>query len=166
MPVCEADGIAFVYPEGWELTREEHGPDVTWHVQTAGSAFWSLTLLTSRPTAEEAVEAVLDAFRQEYPDVDVYSGPETAVPGPAALCDLDFCYLDLVNSARIQAEETNAFTAVVVYQGENREVEEYREQFETISRSLRYSGDLFDQDAAADGRVHHHDHDCGGHCQH
>lgn len=169
MPVCQADGVTFVYPEGWELSRDEHGTDVTWHLQTDGSAFWSLTLLASCPTAEEAVEAVVDAFREEYPDLDVYSGPDTPLPGPAAGCDIDFVYVDLVNAARIRAEATSVFTAVVVYQGEDREVELYREQFEAITRSLRYHGDWSDHDHDHDFDLSHdHDHhgDCGPGCDH
>jgi len=163
MPECRADGVVFVYPEGWDLSREEHGTDVTWHLQTDGSAFWSLTLLASRPTAEDALEAVLDAFRQEYPDLDIYTGPDLALPGPVAGCDLDFVYVDLVNSARIRAEATSAFTAIVIYQGEDREVAQYREQFEAISRSLRYSGDLPDPEPEPG---HDHDGGCGPGCDH
>ncbi|MBI1346118.1 hypothetical protein GC163_07495 [bacterium] len=165
MPVCQADGVVFQYPEGWELTREVHGSDVTWHLQTAGSAFWSLTLLASCPTADEAVDAVLAAYEEEYPQVDIYRGPEGQLPGPAAGCDLDFSYLDLVNSARIRAEATNTFTALVVYQGEDRDIEALREQFEAITGSLRYQGDWGSDEESSESQSHHHHdhdgHDCG-----
>lgn len=144
MAVCDSDGVRFEYPEGWTLSREERGHDVTLHIETDGTAFWSLTMLTSRPTAQEAVDAVIAAFEEEYRDVDVYDGPELVVEGPTAICELDFVCLDLVVSAVVQAEMTTEFTALVIYQGESREFEDLRPQFAQIAASLQYAGDVPD----------------------
>ncbi len=147
MAVCETAGVRFVYPDEWSLTEDDHGRDVTLHLQTEGTAFWSLSLLASRPTADEAVEAVVAAFREVYPDLDIYKGPELMVDGPAAGCELDFVCLDLVNSAVVRAEMTSEFTAVVVYQAENREFDTLRPEFEQVTGSLKYAND---EEAAAE----------------
>ena len=167
MAVCDAAGVRFVYPEGWELSQEEHGRDLTFHLQTGGTAFWSLTLLSSKPAAAEAVEAVVQAFQDEYPEVDVYDGPDLMLEGPAAGCEIDFVYLDMVNSAVVRAEATSAFTAVMVYQAEQREFEGLQPEFEAIGSSLRYAND--DEapglrgPALGGGHAHDHDHDQGHH---
>ncbi len=141
MQVCDSDGVRFQYPDDWELTREPSGRDVTFHLQTPGTAFWSLTLLTSRPPAGDAVEAAVLAFREEYPEVDLYDGPELMLEGPAAGCELDFVYMDLVNSAVIRAESTSIFTALVIFQAETKEFETIQAAMDQVTASLKYSGD-------------------------
>ena len=142
MGVCESDGVRFHYPDDWELTREESGSDVSFHLQTAGTAFWSLTLIESRPTAGEAISAVVAALREEYGELDVYQGVEWVVDAPTATCELDFVCLDLVNSAIVRAESTSAFTALMMCQGEEREFDRLRVDFEAVTGSVRYSGDV------------------------
>jgi hypothetical protein len=139
--VCESDGVRFRYPKAWEFSRETRGRDVTFHLQTGGTAFWSLTLLAEKPLATEAVDAAVQAFREEYPEVDLYDSPDWLVEGPTAGCELDFVYVDLVNSAVIRAEITSDFTVLVVYQAETRELEAMREVLSAVTSSVQFSGD-------------------------
>uniref|UniRef100_A0A7C2NWT4 DUF1795 domain-containing protein n=1 Tax=Schlesneria paludicola TaxID=360056 RepID=A0A7C2NWT4_9PLAN len=136
------DGVRFEYPDDWSLARETGAGRITLHLQTPGAAFWCLTLLTDCPSAAEAIEAAAAAYQAEYPQVDVYRDVAPLEGGPAAGCNLDFVYVDLVSSVSLRAEETNEFTALVLYQGEDRELEEYRPQFEAVTASLRYGGEL------------------------
>lgn len=141
MGVCDSDGVRFVYPDDWDLTREDLGRDVSFHLQSLGTGFWTLSLLSSRPTAAEAVAAVVAALREEYGELDVYGGTELIADGPASACELDFVCLDLVNSAVVRAEVTSEFTAVVMYQAEEREFDRLRGDFDAVTGSVRYAGD-------------------------
>jgi hypothetical protein len=139
------DGVRFEYPDDWTLSRDTGDGRITLHLQSPGAAFWCLTLLTDRPTAAEAIQAAVEAYRAEYPEVDVYE-PTSPIDGsPAAACDLDFVYVDLVSSVSLRAEETTEFTALVLYQADDRELELYRPQFEAVTASLRYGGELHEE---------------------
>lgn len=144
MGACDSDGVRFFYPDDWELTRENMGRDVSFHLQSTGTGFWSLTLLESRPTAAEAVSAVVAALQEEYGELDIYQGAEVIADGPASACELDFVCLDLVNSAVIRAEITSEFTAVVMYQAEEREFDRLRGDFDAVTGSVQFSGDQED----------------------
>jgi hypothetical protein len=162
MAVCEASGVRFLYPDDWELTTDDQGPDVSFHLQTSGTGFWTMTLLASRPTAREAVDAVVAGFREAYRELDLYDSPDTGIDGPAAGCELDFVCVDLVSTAVVRAEATSAFTAVVLYQAEDREFETLRARFEQIAASLKYNGeDLPDDVELRLPSPRPHDHDCG-----
>jgi hypothetical protein len=76
---------------------------------------------------------------KEYPGVDIYRQESPLTEVPTASCDLDFMYLDLVNSASLQSIGLAEFTALVVFQGEGREFEQRQEEYEAVMRSLEYA---------------------------
>lgn len=162
MPECQSDGVRFHYPEEWDMTREERGRDVMFHLQSDGTAFVSLFLIESRPTAQEARTAIVDAYRSEYPDLDYYDGPELMTDGPVASCELSFVFLDFVSSASVRAEATMGPTFVAVCQAEDREFEERESEFATILSSIRYLGDAPKHSCGHDhSQGHDHDHSAG-----
>jgi hypothetical protein len=55
MQTFDAHGVRFNYPDDWTLTHD-HGEDsLTVNLQTPGTAFWSLTLLTECPPVDEGI---------------------------------------------------------------------------------------------------------------
>ncbi|MFO0917394.1 MAG: hypothetical protein U0872_03660 [Planctomycetaceae bacterium] len=113
-------GVSFQYPSGWELTEEGNEQERTITLQTAGASFWTITLFADRPEPEQLLESVLQAYRDDYDDVDVYPQPGEAGLLPSAGADLDFVYLDLVNSVSVRAFQTADRSAVVIFRGRTR----------------------------------------------
>ncbi len=129
-------GIRFQYPAEWVVSEEEHGPTVNIHLQTPGMAFWMLTLLPSTTDVTDVVEAAVAAFEDEYEQVDRYDRSPEFDDLRTAGCDLDFVCLDLVNSACIRAVALTEHTALVLFQGEDRELETFRSQLDAVTESL------------------------------
>lgn len=135
-------GLSFDYPSNWELTEESTGDQRTITLQTAGASFWTMTIFDDRPDPERIVASVLQAFRDEYEEIDVYEVQASVQGQPAAAVDLDFVYLDLVNSVAIRAFETEAASVLVMYQGIDSEIEELRDRFNAVTESLALEADL------------------------
>lgn len=132
-------GIALEYPAGWDLIEEAAGPQRTITLQTAGASFWTLTVFDDRLDPDQILESVLQAFRDDYEDIDVYPVQATVLDAPAAATDLDFVYLDLVNSVSIRAFQTEERSAMVLYQGTDHELKALRAQFEAVTASLTFA---------------------------
>ena len=129
-------GVAFRYPGTWELTDEEADGQRIITLQTEGASFWTLTLFADRPDPELMVASVLEAFREDYEEIDIYPVQDTILRQPAAAVDLDFVYLDLVNSVVIRAFLTDSASALVLYQGMDLELEQQRPEFDAVTESL------------------------------
>ena len=129
-------GVEFQYPEHWELDEQESGGQISITVASPGTSFWSLSLFPGDPRPDDLVESALSAFRDEYDELDVYPTPAGAPPGAVAR-DLEFVCLELINSAFVRAFRVGRRTALVLYQGNDRELEQTRDALEAISRSLR-----------------------------
>jgi hypothetical protein len=129
-------GLSFRYPSSWELTEESADRQWTITLQTAGASFWTLTVFTDRPDPQEILESVLQAYQEDYEDLDIYPLPAGNGLLPAVGAELDFVYLDLVNSVVIHAFATEDLSAAVIYQGTDQELEFLREQFDAVTESL------------------------------
>jgi hypothetical protein len=136
MTTYHGHGLQFQYPPEWTLTEEAHESSTNIHLQTPGLAFWTLTLLPNTTSVMDVVEATVDAFEEEYDQVDRYDREFEFDGVRTAGCDLDFVCLDLVNSACVRAIALAESTALVLFQGEDREWDAFREQFEDVTASL------------------------------
>ena len=110
-------------------------------VSSPETSFWCLSVSEDRPSVEEALAAVVSAFEDEYDEVDVYasepSGPTPELCGqPAVGRDVEFVYLEMVNTARVRAIATGRATIVVMYQGTDHELAMTQQTLEKISDSL------------------------------
>jgi len=142
MQTFNAHGVRFAYPDDWVLSHEHQGGSLVINLQTPGTAFWSLTLLEDCPPVEEVLDAAILAFEDEYQNVDVYRHETSLAELPTAACDLDFVYLDLVNSASICSMDLGDCTALVMYQAEGREFDDLRADFEAVMDSLEYGEEV------------------------
>lgn len=131
-----AHGIRFRYPSEWDVDEQDDEEQVSITVSSPGTSFWVLNLYFDRPAPDDLVEAALDAFREEYEELDIY-------PSRAKLCkrktvarDIDFVCLELLNSAYVRAFRTDRFSVLVLYQGTGRELDETGPIFEKMTRSL------------------------------
>jgi hypothetical protein len=145
--ICAAHGVRFRYPEDWELTEQRDGNDVTLTVSSPESSFWSLSLYRGKTTLERVIETAVDAFREVYPELDIYPADETLGDRPTAARDLEFVACELINGAFLRAAQLGPYTALVLYQGTDQELTETLSVMELISATLE-ADDEADQDAA------------------
>ena len=142
--IYESNGVRFRFPEHWELHEEHSNNQISITVSSPETSFWTLSLFFNSMQEHELMESALDAFREEYKELDIYPVAETLCHRESIARDLEFVCLELINSAFLRAFRTNHFTALILYQGTDHELEMTREQLEKISLSLQCEGDELD----------------------
>ena len=132
-------GISFRYPEDWELSVQQQEQEIAIIVDSPDTSFWGLTLFFNCPRAEDVVETALRTFQEEYDEIDIY-------PSAAQICerrtiarDLQFVCVDLINSAFLRAFETDRFTALVLFQATDNELDKTLPLLERLCRSMVYN---------------------------
>ena len=81
--VFEDHGVHFEYPSDWQLEVSEDGPVTTVEVQApSGLAFALVRTDESCPDPADVADEVLDAMREEYPDLDAAPAMETHPGSP------------------------------------------------------------------------------------
>ncbi|MFN9198387.1 MAG: hypothetical protein ACK5WR_09975 [Planctomycetaceae bacterium] len=133
-------GIALAYPERWELSEHLEPGQVTISLISPGTSFLTICLFQDRPDPEEVAEAALQAFRDEYTELDIYPTKAQVGRRPAISWDLEFFCLELTNSARIRAFRAPRFTCLLLFQGTDQEFERTEDTFLKIARSIRCRG--------------------------
>lgn len=135
-------GISFEYPDDWELTKqvdEEHG-EIQISVSSEESSFWVISLYVVDIPPEDLLNRSLEVFRDEYDELDIYK-TDVKLAGKTCLArDLEFVCSELINSAFLRVFQTELFTAFVLYQATDQELQKTRKDLEAISASL----DVFD----------------------
>jgi len=130
-------GLRFEYPENWMLIEEDLSAiraSVT--VYSPGGAFWSVALHPRDASPLELAEAVVQAMREEYNDLDVEEVRETTAGHELIGYDLSFFCLDFTNTAKIRTLRTRYGTYTFFYQGEDREFESLEAVFRAMTTSL------------------------------
>jgi hypothetical protein len=139
--IYEGHGIRFCYPAYWELTEQEDDEAISITVASPETSFWSISLFREGPSPQQVLDSAVEAFQEEYSEVDVY--PSAARTGERAglARDVDFVCFELINSAFLRAFQTERFTVLVLYQGFDGELETTRPLLEAISASLIFEGE-------------------------
>src|SRR5262245_54395681 len=131
-------GVRFRFPSEWEVSEQREESQLSITVSSPHTSFWTVTLLPDRPEPEDIVAAVLDAFHEEYDELDDYPSRARVGKRPTVARDIDFVCLELLNVARVRAFRTPDFTVMVLYQGTDREFEESGPVLEKITKSLAF----------------------------
>ena len=139
--VFEGHGIRFEYPDDWILHEQSSPEEITLTVHSPDTSFWSVTLIFDRPDPQRVVDTVLDTFREEYTEIDVYPSDDRLHDQPTQACELDFVCHELIGSAFLRAVATPDFTLFVLYQGADLELDERQPLLEKITRSLMWETD-------------------------
>lgn len=134
-------GVQFSYPADWELSEEKRDDETEITVASPNTAFWSLTLFYDRPEPEYVMETVLNAFREEYPELDVYESKARVCGKKAVARDIEFVCWELLNSAWARTFRTAKFTALVLCQGNDKELQGTDDILARITQSLRCDGE-------------------------
>lgn len=136
-------GIRFQFPDEWELNEDLNDNELSISINSPGTSFWSLTVDFENRSPEMLVKSAIDAFRQAYQDVDSYTVESKICGRPTVARDLDFLWLELTNSAFLRAFRTERFSALVLYQETDHELEESLPILELITHSLECDEDDF-----------------------
>jgi NAD(P)-dependent dehydrogenase (short-subunit alcohol dehydrogenase family) len=141
MAQFDQHGVRFRVPDEWTLSEDvdDAGDRRTLVVQSPGSTFWALSLLPAGTAADEAVEAVIAAYRDEYPSLDVYTLSARLGRLPAEARDLDFLTLDSVVNVQIRAVEAATFTALLLVQAADPELAHFQADLTQLSDSLEWT---------------------------
>lgn len=131
-------GIRFRYPGEWELTEQDDGEQIS--ITVTGpppqAAFWTVTLFPRGPDPSDLVAAAVDAFHEEYDELDDYPSKVKLCKRPTVARDVDFVCLELLNAAGIRAFRAPDFTVFVLYQFTEAERGDAGPILEQITRSL------------------------------
>jgi hypothetical protein len=139
--VFEGHGIRFEYPDDWILHEQSSPDELTLTIHSPDTSFWSLTLLFDRPEPRRVIDSVLDTFREEYAEIDVYPSDDRLSNQPTESYDLDFVCHELIGSAFLRALAAPEFTLLVLYQGADLELDETQPLLEKVSKSLSWETD-------------------------
>jgi hypothetical protein len=131
-------GLHFRYPDDWRLSEDRAGDElaITVRPDQDSTAFWSATLLFERPAVQDALRAVVEAFEEEYEELDVYPADETIAGRDALGRDIDFVCLELTNSAFVRVFRAASCTIVVLSQATDGELDGLLSEFQEITSSL------------------------------
>jgi hypothetical protein len=129
-------GLSFRFPPEWQALEQHEGNRTSVTVAGEGTAFCTVTILYDRPDPQQVLDAVIRAFRDEYPELDVYPANSRVASRPAFGCDVDFICLELCNTALLRAFRTGRFTVLVLFQSSDAELPDTRPIFDQVCNSL------------------------------
>jgi hypothetical protein len=110
----EGHGIRFAYPADWEPEETDEGEAVTVEVQAPGGLAFALVRTDeSCPDPASVADEVLEAMREEYPDLDADPAREDIRGHRATGHDVEFFALDVTNAASIRCFRTPRRTVLI-----------------------------------------------------
>jgi hypothetical protein len=132
------DGVCFQYPSDWVLEVTEDGPVTSVDVQhPEGIAFLLVRTDLSCPEPAEVADSVLEAMREEYPDLDARPVVETLHQYSATGHDVEFFSLDISNAASIRCFRTPRRTVLVFGQWSELGEENLADSVGEVFRSIQ-----------------------------
>lgn len=140
--VYDEAGIRFQYPETWELEDaddEEARAQIT--VSSPDTAFWSLSVYPGLRDVRSLLNEVLQAMQSEYPELEHHQADEQINELPLVGYDINFCYLDLTNTALVRVFHHQDATCLLLCQAEDHELKTAGPVFRAMTQSLLGAGD-------------------------
>ena len=112
--VYEGHGVRFAYPSDWQLEESDEDDAATVEVQAPGGLAFALVRSDeSGPDPASVADEVLEAMREEYPDLEIAPAMETIADHHATGYDVEFFSLDVTNGAIIRSFRTPERTVLV-----------------------------------------------------
>jgi hypothetical protein len=137
----DSDGIQFLYPENWNLQREdtENGWSVT--VQSPETAFLFVAFNAEMPEPEAMALTALEALQEEYKDLETEDRVESVAGQPAVGHDVRFFSFDLTNSGWIRSFFSSRGTVLMMWEANDLELEQNEPVLRAITASLKVEED-------------------------
>lgn len=137
----EEDGIQFLYPENWELQREDSENGWTVALQSPETAFMVVSFDGEMPEMGLMAQTALDVLRGEYPDLEADDCVEAVAGQPAVGHDVRFFSLDLTNTCWIRSFYSDRGTVLVMWQINDLELEHHEPVLRAICASIKVEED-------------------------
>lgn len=142
MKEFHAHGLRFEYPATWSAVDESSEEKTAVTVQSNGSTFWTVAVFSDGPQPERVLESAIAAYRDDYPELDVYPSETRSEPrGTVVGRDLEFVCLELIAAARIEAFQSGDATVMVLFQGSDAELASHRPLLDAMTASVKVEGD-------------------------
>src|SRR5271170_7535985 len=106
----EGYGIRFRYPGTWSLSEQEQDRLTSITVDSPETSSWSVSLFFDHPSPEDVLDSAVEAFREEYDEVDVYPVEAKMAKHASVARDVDFVCFELISSAFLRAFRAERFT--------------------------------------------------------
>jgi len=142
-------GVQFLYPDIWELDETEDADAVIVTISSDGTCFWAIHILGNCPPPPQVVDSCVEAFKEEYDDAEASVVDSRLAEMPAYARDMEFSCYELMNTASLQSVRTADFTLLVLWQGTDHELSEYRHVLEFMTSSVR-ADSLIDEETDAE----------------
>jgi len=137
----EEDGIQLLYPENWELQREDTENGWTIALQSPDTAFMVMSFDADMPDTDAMAQTALDALKGEYEDLEADACMETVAGQPAVGFDVRFFSLDLTNSCWIRSFYSGRGTVLVMWQLNDLELDRHERVLRAICASIKVEED-------------------------
>ncbi len=133
----EENGIQFLYPENWEIEREEHENGWSVSVLSPDTAFLTLSYHENATEFGRLADAAVDALREDYPDLEAEPRTDTLAGQPAIGHDVRFFSFDLTNTAWVRTVPCESGSLLLLCQINDLELERNEPVLRAICASLR-----------------------------
>jgi hypothetical protein len=140
--IYEGHGVRFEYPPDWELEESDEGEAATVEVQAPGGLAFALVRTDeSGPDPAGVADEVLEAMREEYPDLEAAPAMENIAGHHATGYDVEFFSLDFTNGAAIRSFRTLDHTVLVFGQWSDIGADDLPDLIRGVFRSVEEVGD-------------------------
>jgi hypothetical protein len=129
-------GLRFVYPDNWELETQDSDNAQVVTVASPDGPFWCVSVLPADAGLAEAAQAMLEGLRAEYDNLDSEAVVDEVLDHELLGYDVNFFCLDLTSTAQIRSFQTSKATYTMLWQAEDRDLEEFEPVFSAIATSL------------------------------
>jgi hypothetical protein len=134
------DGIRFMYPENWQMDRQDNDAGWTVSVQSPGTAFLLVSYDAEMPDADLMADTALEALRSEYPSLESDKAVESLAGQPAVGHDVQFFSFDLTNTGWLRSFYTDSGTVLVMWQANDLELDRVGPVLRAICASIQVEG--------------------------
>lgn len=128
--------ITLQAPSDWAFEKQNGESEVSASIRSPGTSFIAISLYREQPDPAALIETAIEAFREEYKELDVYPVEAELCDRETEACDLDFVCLDLVSSVFLRSFATERFTVFLLCQTDALEFDATRKMFDTLSEGL------------------------------
>ncbi len=131
------DGIRFMYPENWEMDRQDNDAGWTVSVQSPGTAFLLVSYDPEMPEADVMADTALEALQSEYPGLESDRAVDSLAGQPAVGHDVQFFSFDLTNTGWLRSFYSGSGTVLVMWQANDLELDRVGPVLRAICASIQ-----------------------------
>ncbi|MEZ6064183.1 MAG: hypothetical protein R3B90_00405 [Planctomycetaceae bacterium] len=139
LAVYRGPGFQLQHPDDWLVEETDNGSEatVTLRPEDDSTALWSLSILRECPEPRDTLAAVIDAFAEEYDDIETDDQTQQIAGRDAIGTDIEFVCLELTNTAVLRIFQSPAFTAMLWVQATDHEWDDLHTELDAITASIQ-----------------------------